>query len=141
MPGRDKHSSLLRTFLNYGSQKYYNMATWPTSKELVSTLRPLLALLFPGMESTSKKAVLKTGGPSRSKAEESKAAGGGSLLVGSSPVGLTGASVEATSDVVVVVVVVTVVVAAVVVAVVDSGCFGVGANFCCQCYKTFFIRN
>ena len=78
--------------------------------------------------STSKKAVLKTGGPSRSKADESKAAGGGSLLVGPSPVGLTGVSVAGVSAVVVAVVTVVVVV---VVEAVDalSDCFGVGANF------------
>jgi hypothetical protein len=88
---------------------------------------PLLAWLLPGMDSTSKKAVLNTGGPSASKADESRAAAGGSLLVGpSSPEALAaGVSVDGAC--------VTVVVAAVVEAgvadgVVVSACFGVGAN-------------
>ena len=97
--------------------------SFPTSKEVVSTVRPALALLFPGMESTSKNAVLKTGGPSRSKTDESKAAGGGSLLVGPSVAGLADVSVEGASVVASVVVVVVVEAAAVV-----SDCFGVGAN-------------
>ena len=68
---------------------------------------------------------MKTGWLSRSKADESRAAGGGNLLVGPSSENLLDVSVASTTVVVMAAVVVAVVVVAVVVV---SVTFGVGAN-------------
>ncbi len=45
MPARDKRSSLLRIFVNYGLKKFYNTGPWTLGKGVMTPIQKLIMLV------------------------------------------------------------------------------------------------
>ncbi len=49
---RDKHSSLLRKFVNYGNKKFYNIDPWPEAKPSLEVKQALMKYLVRALNTT-----------------------------------------------------------------------------------------